>query len=83
MSIVSSVILSNTLEAVRCRTHNREEQRRNVHEQHTDHLGNVYDRFWTTTPEADVNAALAAHAAEIEAQLRDQEIAANIEEALA
>lgn len=44
-----------------------------VVERHTDHLGNKYMRVWTARGH-DIQATAAAHAAELEAQLAQQEI---------
>ncbi|HYC65138.1 MAG TPA: hypothetical protein VEC14_10440 [Reyranellaceae bacterium] len=55
--------------------------RRWIVEAHADHLGIVHRRGpYMAEAEQDVEAGLAAAAAQIEAQLQDAEIAANFDE---
>jgi len=57
--------------------------RRRLVEAHTDHLGKAhrYGPVWVSA-DYDAQTGLTAHAAQIEAQLADVEIEANIEEFL-
>jgi hypothetical protein len=47
---------------------------KHVHEQHVDQEGMVYSRFYLAGAADDINANLAAYAAELLARLADEEV---------
>ena len=71
MGIVSSSILSDTVQKNGCR---------DIRERHLDHLGIEHLRYYLAPAGADVSAALTAYASRLPGDLRDNEIASNIDE---
>lgn len=74
MSIVSSDILSDSPQ---------KDGRRDIRERHIDHLGVEHLRQYLAAAGADAAAALTAYAARLPGDLRDNEIASNIEAVMA
>lgn len=70
MSIVSSTIVENIVQR---------DGRRSVRERHVDHLGKVFFREYLADGDLDLNARLAAYAAQLAGEEESGEIAANIE----
>jgi hypothetical protein len=54
--------------------HAQRDGRRYVTERHTDHLGRVHEREYLAAPDTDHAALLAAHAATLQQQLREDEL---------
>jgi hypothetical protein len=69
MTIISSVIADNVIQR---------DGRRSIVEHHTDQLGIVYRHIYLSVGNANLNAALAAYAAQLDADLTNNEIQANI-----
>ena len=83
MAIVSSRVVGDYTDTVRCPTHNVTAQRRNITERHVDSAGIVYERTYSTDQvDADPAVALAAYAEVLGDQLQQQEILENLEEVL-
>lgn len=74
MPIVSSTIVEDRPQV---------DDRRAVWEQHLDHLGVVHDVFYMAEAGADTTAIMRTRVAAIEAQLAEDEMAANLAEILA
>lgn len=70
MSIVASVVLSDSVQI---------DGRRDIRERHIDHLGAEHLRQYLAAAGADSAAALTAYAARLPGELRDNEIASNID----
>jgi uncharacterized protein YciI len=73
MAITSSQILEDRAQV---------DGRRHVRERHTDHLTRQHDVTYMAAAGADVNATMTARVATIEAQLKQNEIDANLAKAL-
>lgn len=73
MPIVSSIIVEDRAQA---------DGRRHVRERHTDHVGGTHDAVYLAESGADAEAVMAARVANIEAQLKTNEINANLAKAL-
>ncbi len=73
MSIVNSVIVENVVQ---------KDGRRSVRERHTDHVGVPHFVNYMAEAGANVNTALAARVAKIEAQLASAEVDDNVQRAM-